>query len=71
MEWTDDKDVILLREMLVSDLFTYKNGTTKKGKVWDDISDKLNAMTSLDFCIKEKDEFVIGGPCFKKNLRRK
>ena len=33
MEWTDDKDVILLREMLVSDLFTYKKGTTERGKV--------------------------------------
>ena len=37
MEWTEDHDLLLMREMMISDLFLYKNGSPNRGLVWDSI----------------------------------
>ena len=41
MEWTE-KHVILCQEILVSEPYKYKARTLERGKVWDEIADRLN-----------------------------
>ena len=35
IDWTENHDLLLMREMLISDLFLYKKGSTNRGLVWD------------------------------------
>ena len=35
MEWTEDHDVLLLREILASDLFSFKKGSVARGERWE------------------------------------
>ena len=32
MEWTDDHDILLLREMIATELFQFKKGSPDRGK---------------------------------------
>ena len=54
MEWTDDHDIILLREILATELFQFKKGSPDRGKVWESIQDRLNKLEHPKFMIKEK-----------------
>ena len=54
MEWTDEHDVLMLREMIVSDLFSFKKGSVGRGDAWDFIAEKLNQIDSPQFRIKVK-----------------
>ena len=54
MEWTDEHDVLMLREMIVSDLFSFKKGNVGRGDAWDFIAEKLNQIDSPQFRIKVK-----------------
>ena len=54
MEWTEDHDVILLREILASDLFSFKKGSVARGERWESITEKLNQVTTLSFHLKDK-----------------
>lgn len=47
MEWTEDHDVILLREILTSDLFSYIKGCVARGERWESITEKLNQVKTL------------------------
>ena len=42
MEWTEDHDVLLLREILASDLFSFKKGSVARGERWESIAETLN-----------------------------
>ena len=44
MEWTDQKDILFLREALVSDLYETRKGSPERGKVWDIIASHLNKL---------------------------
>jgi len=37
MQWTDDHDILLLREMIASKLFQFKKGSLDRGKIWKSI----------------------------------
>ena len=37
MEWTDDHDILLLREMVASELFQFKKGSPDRDKIWESI----------------------------------
>ena len=39
---------------MVSDLFIYKKGSIERGKVWDDIADKLNALDHPKFDVSQR-----------------
>ena len=39
MEWTEDHDVLLLREILASDLFSFRKGSVAKGVRWESIAE--------------------------------
>ena len=54
MEWTDDHDKILLREIIATDLFLYKKGSPDRGKIWETIVERLNKVDQPKFTIKEK-----------------
>lgn len=54
MEWTEDHDVILLREILASDLFSFKKGSVARGERWESITEKLNQVKTLCFHLKDK-----------------
>ena len=73
MEWTAERDVILLREMLASDLFLSKKGSPERGKIWEEITDRLNSMEAVNFRIKDKrgirDRWNLLQSKFKKKRR--
>ena len=54
MEWTEDHDVLLLREILASDLFSFKKGSVARGERWESIAEKLNEVKTLSFHVKYK-----------------
>ena len=53
MGWTDQHDVLMLREMIVSDVFSFKKGSVSRGSAWDSIAEKLNQIDSPQFQIKD------------------
>ena len=54
MEWTDDHDILLLREMIATELFQFKKGSPDRGKIWESIHERLNKLDNPKFIIKEK-----------------
>ena len=54
MEWTEDHDVLLLREILASDLFSFKKGSVARGERWESIAETLNEVKTLSFHVKYK-----------------
>ena len=54
MEWTDDHYILLLREMIASELFQFKKGSPDRGKIWESIQEGLNKLDHPKFTIKEK-----------------
>ena len=54
MQWTDEHDVLMLREMVVSDVFSFKKGSVSREDAWDSIAEKLNQINSPQFRIKDK-----------------
>ena len=54
MEWTEDHDVLLLREILASDLFSFKKGSVARGERWESIAETLNEVKTLSFHVKDK-----------------
>ncbi|CAH3125307.1 unnamed protein product [Porites lobata] len=54
MEWTDDHDILLLREMIATEFFQCKKGSPDRGKIWESIQERLNKLDNPKFMIKEK-----------------
>ena len=73
MEWTDEHDVLMLREMIVSDVFSFKKGSVGRGDAWDSIAEKLNQIDSPQFRIKDKrgvrDRWVLLRRKFRSKIR--
>ena len=46
MEWTVLHDVMLAREILVTEPFRFKKGTVERGKAWGKVADNLNSANS-------------------------
>ena len=49
MEWTEEKDVFMLREMLGSNVFAHKKGSPARGLAWEAIVSTLNELESQEF----------------------
>ncbi|XP_046861466.1 uncharacterized protein LOC124454745 [Xenia sp. Carnegie-2017] len=73
MEWTDEHDLLLMREMMVSDLFQYKKGSPNRGLVWDSIVENLNKTEAPVFTLKDKrsvrDRWSLLKAKFKQKMR--
>ena len=54
MERTDEHDVLMLRKMVVSDVFSLKKGSVSRGDAWDSIAEKLNEIDVPQPRIKDK-----------------
>ena len=54
MKWTDEHDILLLREMIASELFQFKKGSPERSKLWESIHERLNKLDNPKFMIKEK-----------------
>lgn len=52
--WSEEHDILFLREVLVSDLFLYRKSSIERGKVWDEIADKLNALDYPKFQVNQR-----------------
>lgn len=44
MQWTEEKDMEMLRQMAASGIFTHKCGSRERGQVWQNIAAILNLM---------------------------
>lgn len=73
MEWTEEHDVLMLREMLSSGVFSFKKGSVSRGEAWDSIAEKLNEIESPKFLIKDKrgvrDRWLLLGRKWKIKIR--
>ena len=73
MEWTDEHDVLMLREMVVCDVFSFKKGSVSRGDAWDSIAEKLNEIDAPQFRIKDKrgvrERWVLLRRKFKSKIR--
>ena len=54
VEWTDDHDLLLMREMVLSDLFLFEKGSPNGGIVWDSIVENVNRIENPVFRLKDK-----------------
>ena len=54
MSWTEEKDVIFCREILVSNLFSTKKSSPERGQVWNDIADTLCQLQQPTFRVNQK-----------------
>ena len=44
MQWNDDKDVLLMREVLGKSVLILKPGSQERGQAWQRVADELNAL---------------------------
>ena len=54
MEWTDDHDILISREMIASKLCQFKKGSPDRDKILESIQKRLNKLEHPKFTIKEK-----------------
>ena len=49
MEWSEDQNLALVREVLIREPYRFKARTTQRGKVWQQIAYNLNSDLTLKF----------------------
>ena len=49
MRWTEEHDIVFLRELLVHEPYKYRKGSTERGKVWDKLATALNKIEDPKF----------------------
>ena len=49
MEWTEKHDIYLAREVLLSEPFRFRARTVERGKIWEEIANRLNEATTIHF----------------------
>ena len=54
MDWTEEHDIILLREVLAQDPYSYKTGSRERGQVLQTIADVLNNMQQPQFKVTSR-----------------
>ena len=72
MIWTTSHDEILVREILVTEPYHYKQGTVKRGEAWTQIADNLNAVVEPTFRVNQRsvrDRYTALERAFKKKNR--
>ena len=72
MEWTEQHDVFLCREILAVDLFKTKKKTTKRAEMWQKIADNLSSYGSPKFSVTKRavrDRYGIISDKYKKKIR--
>ena len=54
MEWSNDHDRMLCKEILYEDPFQFKKGSPDRGEVWSKIARSLSSCTELKFTVKQR-----------------
>lgn len=54
MEWKEQHDVLLCREILLTEPYRYKKGSVDKGKAWSSIADTLNCSQEPKFRVMQR-----------------
>ena len=54
MNWTEEHDILLCREIIVEESFKLKFGSRERGKCWDKIAENLNAVEATSFCVDQR-----------------
>ena len=54
MQWKPEHDAIFLREVLASDLYSIHKGSSERGKIWSQLAEKLNEVSSRKFIVTQK-----------------
>ena len=52
--WSEEHDILFLRDVLVSGLFLCRKSSIERGKVRDEIADKLNALDYPKFQVNQR-----------------
>lgn len=72
MEWKEEHDVLLCREILVSQPFKFKERTVERGKLWDEIANRLNNCQTLKFRVNKRsvrERFKLIEEKFKRKIQ--
>ena len=72
MEWKEEHDVLLCREILVSQPFKFKERTVERGKIWDEIANRLNNCHTLKFRVNKRsviEQFKLIKETFKRKIQ--
>ena len=72
MEWKEEHDVFLDREILVSQPFKFKETTVERGKIWDEIANRLNNCQTLQFRVTKRsvrERFKLIKEKFKRKIQ--
>ena len=54
MQWKPEHDAIFLRKVLASDLYSTHKGSSERGKIWSQLAEKLNEVSSCKFIVTQK-----------------
>ena len=72
MEWKTECDLLLLEEIVVSEPYQYKSSTRERGKIWEDITERLNANDAFKNQLGNKrairDRYTLLAKKFKKRM---
>ena len=44
MQWSDDKDLEMMKKMAANGIFSYKSGSRERGQLWQTIATHLNSL---------------------------
>ena len=72
MEWKEEHDVLLCREILVSQPFKFKERTVERGKIWYEIANRLNNCQTLKFRVNKqsvRERFKLIKEKFKRKIQ--
>ena len=47
MQWNEEKDILLMRDMAAVGIFQHKSGSQERGQVWQEIASALNNYPDL------------------------
>ena len=54
MEWSTNHDILLLKEILVSEPHKFRKSSNKRGRIWTLIASNLNEIDEVKFWVKQR-----------------
>ncbi|XP_068672956.1 golgin subfamily A member 6-like protein 22 [Montipora capricornis] len=72
MEWSDEHDVLLCREILTTEPFKAKRRTPQRGQLWQSVADHLNCIPEPKFKVSKRavrERFTLLAEKFKKKMK--
>ncbi|XP_044172735.1 trichohyalin-like [Acropora millepora] len=72
MEWSDEHDVLLCREILTTEPFKAERRTPQRGQLWQSVADHLNCIPEPKFKVSKRavrERFTLLAEKFKKKMK--